>query len=131
MSIAIRLSAGVALVRSTISGSYFGEKTNKRMLLLMLADILHVLRKRVLSACPYCEGPEHVVFFAYPYCSWERSANEIMNGLIRQFYLKTMTFNGITASDIALATYSLNHRPRIWLDVKNSQHIFVCPLQYR
>jgi IS30 family transposase len=68
-------------------------------------------------------------FFAHPYCSWERGANENMNGLIRQFFPKKMAFDNITASDIALATYSLNHRPRKCLGFKTPHQVFMSQLQ--
>jgi hypothetical protein len=51
-------------------------------------------------------------FFAHAYSSWERGANENMNGLIRQFFPKKMAFNCITAKDIELAMHRLTHRPR-------------------
>ncbi|GEM_PF-2117824 len=54
-------------------------------------------------------------FFAHPYSSWERGANENMNGLIRQFFPKKMCFDSITAKDIAFAMHRLNHRPRKYL----------------
>ncbi len=68
-------------------------------------------------------------FFAHPYCSWERGANENMNELIRQFFPKKMAFDSITASDIALATYSLNHRPRKCLGFKTPHQVFMSQLQ--
>lgn len=52
-----------------------------------------------------------------------------MNGLIRQFFPKKMAFDGITASDIALATYSLNHRPRKCLGFKTPHQVFMSQLQ--
>jgi IS30 family transposase len=44
-------------------------------------------------------------FFAHPYSSWERGANENMNGLIRQFFPKKMPFNLITKKDIEMAMW--------------------------
>ncbi len=44
-------------------------------------------------------------FFAHPYASWERGANENMNGLIRQFFPKKMRFESITRKDIEFAMH--------------------------
>ena len=59
-------------------------------------------------------------FFAHPYASWERGANENMNGLIRQFFPKKMRFQSITRTDIELAMHRLNHRPRKCLGFNTS-----------
>jgi len=64
-------------------------------------------------------------YFAHPYCSWERGANENMNGLIRQFFPKKMQFKGITSQDINRAVHSLNHRPRKCLNYKTPHEIFM------
>ena len=64
-------------------------------------------------------------FFAHPYASWERGANENMNGLIRQFFPKGMRFNCITDDDIALAMHRLNHRPRKCLGYRTPHQVFM------
>jgi IS30 family transposase len=64
-------------------------------------------------------------FFAHPYASWERGANENMNGLIRQFFPKKMRFDSITAQDIAFAMHRLNHRPRKCLGFKTPHEVFM------
>jgi hypothetical protein len=48
-------------------------------------------------------------YFVHPYSSWERGANENMNGLIRQFFPKQMAFELITTNDVELAMHQLNH----------------------
>jgi transposase, IS30 family len=68
-------------------------------------------------------------YFAHPYASWERGANENMNGLIRQFFPKKMRFDCITAKDIELAMHRLNHRPRKCLGFKTPHEIFMKQLQ--
>lgn len=64
-------------------------------------------------------------FFAHPYCSWERGANENMNGLIRQFFPKKMRFETITQDDIVCVMDRLNHRPRKCLNYKTPHEIFI------
>ncbi|MDB5814601.1 MAG: hypothetical protein JWN23_1718 [Rhodocyclales bacterium] len=51
-------------------------------------------------------------YFAHPYASSERGANENMNGLICQFFLKKMSFESIAPEDVAYAVNRLNHRLR-------------------
>jgi IS30 family transposase len=51
-------------------------------------------------------------FFARPYHSWERGANENFNGLIRQYFPKNYDFNLITESHIKYVENKLNNRPR-------------------
>nr|WP_158597872.1 IS30 family transposase [Noviherbaspirillum saxi] len=64
-------------------------------------------------------------FFAHPCCSWERGANENMNGLIRQFFPKKMAFDNISFRDIVLAMRSLYHRPRKCLNFKTPHEVFM------
>lgn len=63
-------------------------------------------------------------FFAHPYSSWERGANENMNGLIRQFFSKKRCFNTITPGEIEFAVNSLNHRPRKCLGYLTPHEVF-------
>jgi len=68
-------------------------------------------------------------YFAHPYCSWERGANENMNGLIRQFFPKKMHFEKITEIDITSVIDNLNHRPRKCLGFKTPHEVFMEQLQ--
>lgn len=70
-------------------------------------------------------------YFAHPYASWERGANENMNGLIRQFFPKKMRLNSITPQDIAYAMDRLNHRPRKCLGFKTPHQVFMKQLHSR
>ena len=70
-------------------------------------------------------------FFAHPYASWERGANENMNGLIREFFPKKMSFREITRKDIEFAMHRLNHRPRKCLGFKTPHEVFMKQLHSR
>jgi len=50
-------------------------------------------------------------YFAKPYHSWERGANENANGLIRQYFPKGHSFETITNKDIQYVQHKLNNRP--------------------
>lgn len=52
------------------------------------------------------------VYFADPYCSWQRGLNENHNGLLRQYMPKSQSLDDVDA--IALKNYvdKLNNRPR-------------------
>lgn len=64
------------------------------------------------------------VYFAHPYCSWERGTNENTNGLLRQFFPKRMSFQGICQADVDQAVFLLNHRPRKCLQFRTPHQVF-------
>ena len=51
-------------------------------------------------------------YFADPYSSWQRGANENLNGLIRQYFPKKTSFEQLTWRDIKKVENLLNTRPR-------------------
>ena len=53
-----------------------------------------------------------LVYFAKPYHSWERGANENTNGLIRQYFPKGTDFGAITHEQVMRVQNILNSRPR-------------------
>lgn len=51
-------------------------------------------------------------YFAHPYHSWERGANENLNGLIRQYIPKKTNFCNLTDEYVKSIETKLNNRPR-------------------
>lgn len=51
-------------------------------------------------------------YFAKPYHSWQRGANENLNGLVRQYFPKKHNFDTIKKEQVELANNKLNNRPR-------------------
>lgn len=51
-------------------------------------------------------------YFARPYHSWERGANENLNGLVRQYFPKGSDFAGLTEKRIKEVETKINNRPR-------------------
>lgn len=98
-------------------------------LLTPFADCVHTLTtdngKEFTQHERIAESLDAKFFFAHPYCSWERGANENMNGLIRQFFPKKMHFDSINEADIAQAMHSLNHRPRKCLNYQTPHEVFM------
>lgn len=64
------------------------------------------------------------VYFAHPYCSWERGLNENHNGLLRQYFPKKMSLAGVTQIEVDGAVYALNHRPRRCLGYRTPHEVF-------
>ena len=59
-------------------------------------------------------------YFANPCCSWERGANENLNGLVRQNFPKGSNFDLITEEQVRTVVGKLNNRPR-------KRHQFLSP----
>ena len=65
------------------------------------------------------------IYFAYPYHAWERGTNENTNGLLRQYFPKSLDFNVITSTELAYAVRRLNNRERKRLKFKSPRHVFL------
>ena len=64
------------------------------------------------------------VYFANPYCSWERWSNENTNWLIRQFAPKKTDFEKLTQNQLKFYVSLINFRPRKRLNYKTPHEIF-------
>lgn len=64
------------------------------------------------------------VYFAHPYASWERGLNENTNGLIRQYFVKGSSFDGIDCEQVEAVMNKLNHRPRKTLNYDTPHAVF-------
>ncbi len=62
-------------------------------------------------------------YFAKPYHSWERGANENLNGLVRQYFPKKTNFENINKQEIEKVIKILNNRPRKRFGYKNPNEI--------
>jgi IS30 family transposase len=63
-------------------------------------------------------------YFAKPYHSWERGQNENANGLLRQYFPKSMELLDVTAQQVLSAVDKLNSRPRKCLNFQTPYEVF-------
>lgn len=63
-------------------------------------------------------------YFAHPYHSWERGANENLNGLIRRYLPKGTDFTTISDLQLREIEYLINSRPRKRLGWKSPYQVF-------
>ncbi len=110
--------------------------TKKKFADQVTAEILGLLKGEIVKTVTFDNGKEFAgheqiatelhckCFFAKPYHSWERGANENINGLIRQYFPKKMSFEKITADQIAFVQHRLNTRPRKCLDFNTPSMVY-------
>lgn len=63
-------------------------------------------------------------YFAHPYHSWERGANENLNGLIRRYLPKGTDFASVSDAQLKQIEYLINSRPRKRLGWKSPYQVF-------
>ena len=63
------------------------------------------------------------VYFADPYCSWQRGLNENTNGLLRQYWPKSTDFKKVSQSEVDDVIVKLNDRPRKKLNYKTPANL--------
>lgn len=64
------------------------------------------------------------IYFARAYHPWERGTNENTNGLVRQYFTKSMRFDNVSDEEVQGVADKLNHRPRKCLDYKTPYEVF-------
>jgi len=123
------LFSGVVLIKKINDGTV--EETN-RAVIERLGKIPEEFRKTLTMD----RGSENLgyqeientlgldCFYAHAYSSWERGANENLNGLIRRFLPKKTNFNDISDDEINKIEYLLNSRPRKRLGWKTPYEVF-------
>ena len=62
-------------------------------------------------------------YFADPYASWQRGANEQVNGMVRRYFPKGTDFSKITDEQVAWVESRINNRPRKCLGYKTPSEI--------
>lgn len=65
------------------------------------------------------------VYFADPYCSWQRGLNEHINGRIRHYLPKKKSFAHITDYDFNSILYAINTKPRKSFGWISSEQLFL------
>lgn len=96
--------------------------------MLSLADVVHTVTldngKEFSQHKRLSETLGAEVYFAKPYCSWERGLNENTNGLVRQYFPKKIAFDKITHEELQRVEDKLNNRPRKCLGYKTPNEVF-------
>jgi transposase, IS30 family len=64
------------------------------------------------------------IYFAQPYCSWQRGTNENTNGLLRQFVPKSTDLRQISHQELKRYNELLNDRPRKRLGFRTPREVF-------
>ena len=69
------------------------------------------------------------VFFADPYCAWQKGTNENLNGLLREFYPKGRNLSRVSPKTLLRNLALLNARPRKVLNFRSPQALWDDELQ--
>ena len=64
------------------------------------------------------------MYFADPYCAWQKGTNENSNGLFREFYPKSMDLSQTTEKEVQENLELLNNRPRKCINYKTPNEFF-------
>lgn len=69
------------------------------------------------------------VYFADPYCAWQKGTNENLNKLLREFYPKGRNLARVSAKTLTQNVAKINNRPKKVLNYKTPADLFEQELQ--
>ena len=64
------------------------------------------------------------VYFADPYCAWQKGTNENLNGLLREFYPKGRNLSRVAPATLKRNLALINARPRKVLNFHSAQELW-------
>lgn len=64
------------------------------------------------------------MYFADPYCAWQKGTNSNSNGLLREFYPKQMDLSKTNEKEVQETLELLNNRPRKCINYKTPKELF-------
>jgi IS30 family transposase len=70
------------------------------------------------------EALQTSMYFADPYCAWQKGTNENSNGLFREFYPKSMDLSKTSEKEVQENLELLNNRPRKCINYKTPNEYF-------
>ena len=68
------------------------------------------------------------MYFADPYCAWQKGTNENLNGLLREFYPKGRCLSRVSPKTLEKNLALINARPKKVLHFKTPHDLFVLNL---
>lgn len=138
-----RCRAGLVTLVERKSGYLLMNKVPRRKAVLVRRVIQRQVAqlppplKRTLTLDNGKEFAEHeqlakrtgiAIYFAQPYCPWQRGTNENTNGLVRQFFPKGTDFSYLRHHQLQQIQDLLNHRPRKRLGWRTPHEELFTPL---
>jgi IS30 family transposase len=69
------------------------------------------------------------VFFADPYCAWQKGTNENLNGLLREFYPKGRNLSRVSPTTLKKNLALINARPKKVLKFQKPIDLFELSLK--
>lgn len=96
------------------------EKTVTEAIIELMTDLPQAFRKTITcDRGKEFAGYEEIekslnceIYFADPYCAWQRGTNENTNGLLREYYPKGSDLSLVSPDDLKMKISLLNNRPR-------------------
>ena len=64
------------------------------------------------------------MYFADPYCAWQKGTNENLNGLLREFYPKGHNLSRVSPKTLEKNLVLINARPKKILNFQKPQDLF-------
>ena len=109
-------ATGVLLMRKLPNREANNIKDAAVEMLMPIKDMLHTITtdngKEFAMHQEIAKELDVEYYFAHPYHSWERGANENLNGLVRQYFPKGNSFENVTNERVKEVVTILNNRPR-------------------